>query len=107
MSMVEENLEKEEFVGTTVELEDDLEHHFSEILHAKSLIKNVQQSIKEHEAVIKEHMQENKHALCGTHRATWGSRTYKAQKEKIVPAKEAYTIRSKTLSIKEEDYGLD
>ena len=91
----------------TVELEEDLEHHFSEILHAKSLIKNAQHSIKDHEAIIKAQMQENKHAICGRHRATWGSRSFKAQPEKIVPAKEAYTIRSKTLSIKEEDYGLD
>lgn len=63
--------------------------------------------MKNHEAIIKANMQENKHAICGRHRATWGSRSYKAQPEKIVPAKEAYTIRSKTLSIKEEDYGLD
>jgi len=91
----------------TVELEDDLEHHFSEILHAKSLIKNAQQTIQEHEAVIKSQMQNSKHALCGTHRATWGSRTYKAQPEKLVPAKDAYTVRSKTLLIREETHGLD
>ena len=30
----------------------------------------------------------------------WGSRSYKAQPEKVVPAKDAYTVRNKTLSIK-------
>lgn len=102
------NIVYPEDLDDTIELEDDLEHHFSEILHAKSLIKNAQQTIQDHEAVIKEHMKENKYALCGSHRATWGSRTFKATDEKIVPAKEARTIRSKTLTIKEdENYGLD
>lgn len=31
----------------------------------------------------------------------WGSRSYKAQPEKVTPAKEACTVRSKTLTIKE------
>jgi predicted phage-related endonuclease len=31
----------------------------------------------------------------------WGSRSYKAQPEKVVPAKDAYTVRNKTLLIKE------
>jgi len=31
----------------------------------------------------------------------WPMRSYKAQPEKIVPAKEAYTIRQTTLAIKE------
>ncbi len=30
----------------------------------------------------------------------WKMRNYKAQPEKVVPAKDAYTIRSKTLTIK-------
>ena len=31
----------------------------------------------------------------------WGSRTYKAQPEKIIPAKESYTTRNKSVTIKE------
>ena len=31
----------------------------------------------------------------------WGSRAYKAQPEKVVPAKDGYTVRAKTLTIKE------
>jgi predicted phage-related endonuclease len=31
----------------------------------------------------------------------WGSRAYKAQPEKVVPAKDAYVVRAKTLTIKE------
>jgi hypothetical protein len=33
----------------------------------------------------------------------WPSRTYKAQPEKVVPAKPERTMRSKTLTIKEID----
>jgi predicted phage-related endonuclease len=95
-------------VEDTVEIDSSLEHHFSEIKAGKNLIKNTQQTIQDHETIIKAHMQENKYALCGSHTATWGSRTFKATDEKIVPAKEARTVRSKTLQIKEvENYGLD
>ncbi len=37
----------------------------------------------------------------GSTKVVWGSRSYKAQPEKVTPAKAAYTIRNKTLSIKE------
>jgi len=94
-------------VDETIELEDDLEHHFSEILHANSLIKNAQQTKKDHEAVIKAHMKEKKRAICGNYVGDWGEIHYKAKDETIVPAKEARVVRKKTINIKEVDYGLD
>jgi hypothetical protein len=30
----------------------------------------------------------------------WGSKSYKAQPEKIIPAKDAYTVRNKTIQVK-------
>ena len=36
-----------------------------------------------------------------TYIVNWGSRTYKPQPERVVPAKEGYTARNKTISIKE------
>jgi hypothetical protein len=39
--------------------------------------------------------------IAGEYRISWPTRTYKAQLAKITPAKEAYTIRQSTLTIKE------
>ena len=50
---------------------------------------------------IKEKMKDNKFARYKTNVVVWDERNYKAQPEKIVPAKDAYTIRSKKLKIKE------
>ena len=36
-----------------------------------------------------------------TYIVNWGSRTYKPQPERVVPAKDGYTARNKTISIKE------
>lgn len=86
-----------------IELDDELILFFEEIKAAKDVIKEKKQTIDDCETVIKSHMKENKNATCGNFRATWGSRTYKAKPERIVPAKESYTIRSKVVTIKEFD----
>jgi len=42
-------------------------------------------------------------ATVGTHdrwQVKWGSKSYKAQPEKIIPAKDAYTVRNKTVQVK-------
>jgi hypothetical protein len=42
-------------------------------------------------------------ATVGTHdrwQVKWGSKSYKAQPEKIIPAKDAYTVRNKTIQVK-------
>jgi hypothetical protein len=42
-------------------------------------------------------------ATVGTHdrwQVKWGSKSNKAQPEKIIPAKDAYTVRNKTVQVK-------
>ena len=46
-------------------------------------------------------LKNNTAGIAGEYRISWPTRTYKAQVAKITPAKEAYTIRQSTLSIKE------
>ena len=48
-------------------------------------------------AMLKNH----KYGLAGKYQITWPERSYKAQPSRIVPAKEAYTVRQSTLTIKE------
>lgn len=72
----------------------------TEILYNKDRIKELTAIIDERETAIKELMKENGIATAGDYIIKWGMRSYKAQPEKIVPAKEAYTIRQSTLSIK-------
>ena len=53
------------------------------------------------EVQIKEQMKDNGLAIAGNYLIKWGMRSFKAQPEKVVPAKEAYLIRQSTLTIKE------
>jgi len=89
-----------------VELPDEVESKVEDIQAAKRIIENSKQIIDDSEKAIKVAMQENEHATVGNYQVKWGSINYKAKPEqtKVIPAKEAYTIRKKTLSIKEVQY---
>ena len=50
---------------------------------------------------LKDAMGNHTHARLKNFNLNWGLINYKAQPEKIIPAKEAYSIRKKTISIKE------
>jgi hypothetical protein len=60
---------------------------------------------KEHKEMcmekLKEAMGNHTHARLKNFNLNWGLINYKAQPEKIIPAKEAYSIRKKTITIKE------
>jgi hypothetical protein len=56
--------------------------------------------INEAETKLKEMMGNNGMAISGDYQIKWGMRAYKAQPEKIVPAKDAYITRQSTLTIK-------
>lgn len=84
-----------------VELPYELVENLDEICHANNIIKNLKKDIDDHEKVIKAYMADKKHAVVGNYRVTWGSRTYKERPERVVAKKESYTIRSKTIQIKE------
>ena len=75
----------------------------NEILYAKERIKEFTQIIEDNETKLKEMMKENGLAQAGSYMIKWGMRTFKAQPEKVVPAKEAYTVRQSTLTIKRSE----
>ena len=50
---------------------------------------------------LKDAMGNHTHARLKNFNLNWGLINYKAQPEKVIPAKEAYAIRKKTITIKE------
>jgi hypothetical protein len=58
------------------------------------------EEISEAEAELKNMMQTNGMAIAGQYQIKWGMRAYKAQPEKVVPAKDAYVVRQSTLTVK-------
>ena len=50
---------------------------------------------------LKEAMGNHTHARLKNFNLNWGLINYKAQPEKVIPAKDAYSIRKKTITIKE------
>lgn len=71
------------------------------IVDNKTSLKVLEQDIAGDEERIKELMGKSTKGIAGKYTISWPTRSYKAQPEKIVPAKEAYTIRQSTLTIKE------
>ena len=81
--------------------DDDVLWRIEEILKLRQDIKEKNKKLDEHQTVVKTAMKDKKYARCGNYGVIYGSRTYKAVGERIMPAKKAYTIRSKKLSIRE------
>lgn len=73
----------------------------STIIGANVAIRNAEEIKQQAEARLKELMGQATAAKTASFRITWPVRNYKAQPQKIVPAKEAYTVRQSTLTIKE------
>lgn len=72
----------------------------NEIAFNKQKIKECEEIINDRETRLKAMMKDSGLAQAGNYIIKWGMRTFKAQPEKIVPAKEAYTVRQSTLTIK-------
>lgn len=70
------------------------------IMQNKEQVSALQAEIDEAETQLKEMMKDNGMAIAGDYTIKWGMRSYKAQPEKVVPAKPAYVVRQSTLSIK-------
>lgn len=85
----------------TVFLEGEFEKWAAEIHDKKQEIKKLEAEIDQNETRIKEAMQTATKAKVGKFDVSWPMRTYKATAERIVPAKDAYTIRQSNLTIKE------
>jgi predicted phage-related endonuclease len=85
----------------TIRLSDGAGVLANKIMQARAAIKQSEAAISEAEKQIKELMGEATRALAGGYTISWPTRSYKAQPAKMVPAKDAYTIRQSTLTIKE------
>lgn len=86
----------------TLNLGGEYEMWARDIFEAREDIKQAESIIADRETKIKTAMQTASKAVVGNkYTVSWPMRTYKAQPEKVVPAKEAYSVRQSTLSIKE------
>jgi hypothetical protein len=82
------------------EFSDDDEQLFRTIIHVDEQMKMLQDLKAKATLEIQKKMGK---ATVGTHdrwQVKWGSKSYKAQPEKIIPAKDAYTVRNKTIQVK-------
>lgn len=70
------------------------------IITKKETIKQLNKEIDDSELALKEMIQDNAEGQTNQYTIKWPEINYKAQPEKVVPAKEARTVRSKTLRIK-------
>lgn len=82
------------------EFSDEDEQLFRTITHVDEQMKLLQDLKAKATLEIQKKMGK---ATVGTHdrwQIKWGSKSYKAQPEKIIPAKDAYTVRNKTIQVK-------
>jgi hypothetical protein len=71
------------------------------IIDNKAAIRAAEASIEEAEKLIKEQLGQAEKGRAGHYVISWPMRNYKAQSERLVPAKQAYSVRQSSLSIKE------
>ncbi len=85
--------------GESTELTKQDQVQIDNIVAWEAQIKNLKDNIEEAKKSIMMSMKEAKEGYSESHRVVWQTVNYKAQPEKVVPAKEAYT--SRRFSIKE------
>lgn len=83
-----------------VDLDKLYEDHARQIMLCDETIKNAKASKQNAMAKLMEAMGNHSKASVGEFSINWGMTHYKAKEEKVVPAKEAYSVRRKTLNIK-------
>jgi hypothetical protein len=84
-----------------IELDGEALELAERITDAKVVLKITEQEIAAAEEDLKNLMKESTIAKVGNFIIKWPVRSYKSQPEKVVPAKEAYSIRQSSLTIKE------
>mgnify|MGYP003124802710 FL=1 len=90
-------------VGEKVEVDlndDDCGYHLDRINDNKAKIKLLNEEVEKSQIYIQTKMGEAEIGINDRYKVSWGTTTYKPQPEKVVPAKDGYTIRRKTASIK-------
>lgn len=84
-----------------IHLSDNAQELCALILDAKQNIKDIEEKINFWETSLKDMLKDHTKGVAGSYRLTWPMRHYKAQPERVVPAKEASVIRQSTITIKE------
>lgn len=84
-----------------VELLPEAEQWAGVLLEAKANIREAEQTIDLAERKLKEMLGQAEIGRAGKVVIKWPMRHYKAQSERLVPAKEAYSVRQSSLSVKE------
>jgi predicted phage-related endonuclease len=87
--------------AAVVNLPGRAEQLADQILAANATIKEAEGKRSEAETELKAMLGQASKGTVGRFEIRWPMRSYKATPEKVVPAKEAYSIRQSTLSIKE------
>ena len=90
----------DEAFDTVIEL-PEVEQLASDIVELKEDAKHIYDEIEHKQALIMQEMKEAKKATAGNYTITWPMLNYKAQPEKVVAAKAAYSIRQSKLRIKQ------
>ena len=85
-----------------VELDSTVAELAQVIVNNKAAIRMAEAGIDEAEKKIKEALGQAERGRAGQYVISWPMRNYKAAPERLVPAKEAYSIRQSTLTIKEQ-----
>tara|TARA_B100000575_G_C23138178_1_gene661734 strand:- start:2576 stop:3529 length:954 start_codon:yes stop_codon:yes gene_type:complete len=83
-----------------IDLDMLCEDHARQIMLSDVAIKNAKENKQRATAALMEAMGNHSKAKAGDFAINWGMTHFKAKEEKVVPAKEAYSVRRKTLSIK-------
>lgn len=84
-----------------VELDVSVADLAAGIVANKAAIRAAEASIESAEKLIKEQLGQAERGRAGQYVINWPMRNYKAQAERLIPAKEPYSVRQSTLSIKE------
>jgi predicted phage-related endonuclease len=87
--------------AAVVNLPGRAEQLADQILAANAAIKEAEGKRSEAETELKAMLGQASKGTVGRFEIRWPMRSYNAQPEKVVPAKDAYSIRQSTLSIKE------
>lgn len=87
-------------VDEVVLLDDTAAELARDILAAQALAKQAEADRQKAEAALKAIMGSTAKAMAGEYQISWPMRSYKAQPAKTVPAKDAYTVRQSTLSVR-------
>ena len=82
-------------------LSEQTENYINQLLATKDMIKKLEVTADSLQAQIMDNMGNASEGRIGDHVVHWKMRSFKARPEKVVPAKDAYEIRSKTLTIKQ------